>query len=156
MILPTRIPAFGLLASVLATLWLGASARGDAGPYHYHLEVTSEEGQRDPAITGRYTAQWQACQDKAQATPDNEACFVAEFARQDAILNKTWNVTLPRMPADQHRPLLLAERRWIAKRDPFCRKQTDAFKGGTIVPIIYLDCKVELTIRRTIWLENLP
>jgi hypothetical protein len=51
--------------------------------------------------------------------------------------------------------LLNAQRKWIAARDPFCKAIADGFKGGTIAPVVYSDCRVEQTIRRTIWLEGL-
>jgi hypothetical protein len=43
----------------------------------------------------------------------------------------------------------------VADRDPFCGKDADGFAEGTIGGIVYLDCRVELTIRRTMWLERL-
>ena len=124
-------------------------------PFAYRLQITPESGSVAPSIQHRYTAAWAACQQHAQSTPDNAQCFVAEFARQDAVLNRTWKATLARVPAVEHAPLIAAQRKWVAARDPFCMAQSDQFSGGTIAPVIYIDCRVELTIRRTIWLEGL-
>lgn len=124
-------------------------------PFVYRLQVTPESGSVPPAVQHRYTAALADCQQHAESTPENAQCFVAEFARQDAVLNRTWKTTLARVPADEHAPLIAAQRKWVAARDPFCTAQSDQFSGGTIAPVIYVDCRVELTIRRTIWLEQL-
>jgi uncharacterized protein YecT (DUF1311 family) len=144
------LSAAALAASLAAAL---PARAGD--PFAYKLEVTPEEGQADPAVRGRYTAQFAACQKRARVTYENAACFEAEFTRQDAALNRVWKATFERTPHAMRKPLLAAQRRWIAGRDPFCREDADGFKGGTIVPIVYSDCRVELTIRRTMWLERL-
>lgn len=138
-----------------AVLLPGAAGAQAPGRFAYKLQVTPEEGPVDPAITGRYTAVFQACQNRAKITFDHFACFDAEFARQDAVLNRTWKATFARITGPDHARLLAAQRAWLAARDPFCRSDADGFSGGTIMPIIFADCRVELTIRRTIWLERL-
>jgi len=144
-----------LSAAALATL-LGMSPHAwAANLFEYKLEVTPEQGPVDPTITKRYTAAWANCQKHAATTSENAACFEAEFRRQDTKLNQTWRETLNRLPLTEHNSLRTAQRQWVTDRDPFCRKDADGFAGGTIEPVIYVDCLVELTIRRTIWLERL-
>jgi uncharacterized protein YecT (DUF1311 family) len=126
-----------------------------AQPFAYRMVQTPEEGPLDPNVEGRYTAAFAACQKSAQTTSDNADCFVAEFVRQDAALNRTWQAVFPRIPAQQRPLLRAAQRRWLAARDPFCRKESDGFSGGTIAPVIYVSCRTEQTIRRTLWLEKL-
>lgn len=126
-----------------------------ADPFPYTLKMTPEEGPLDPAIQGRYTGQWKACQKNASITRQNAACYKAEFARQDAVLNRSWQAALGRLRPGAHQPLLRAQRTWIAARDPFCKAVADSFDGGSITPIAYLDCEVEQTIRRAIWLDKL-
>jgi uncharacterized protein YecT (DUF1311 family) len=142
----------GLKAALRGTI---AEESPPTDPFEYHMEATPEEGQVDPVIQKRYSAQWAACQERARVTYEHATCFEAEFVRQDAALNQAWKSTLKRMPSAMHGPLLTAQRKWVAARDPFCRADSDGFKGGTIAPIVYVDCRVELTIRRTIWLEQL-
>jgi uncharacterized protein YecT (DUF1311 family) len=134
------------------TAWAAADAQ-TSDPFEYKLEVTPEEGPVDDVIESRYSKLFADCQERAQVTQENAACFEAEFIRQDAALNKAWKAALGRLPAATHTPLLAAQRKWIAARDPFCR--ADAAGGGTIAPVEYVSCRVELTIRRTIWLEHL-
>ena len=141
---------------IVATVFVAACDTADAqksDPFEYKLEMTPEEGPVDKAVESRYTKLFADCQEKAQITEENAACFEAEFIRQDAALNQAWKATLGRLPDAMHKPLLAAQRKWIAARDPFCRADSDG--GGTIAPVEYSNCRVELTIRRTIWLENL-
>ncbi|GEO00005.1 hypothetical protein NSE01_18370 [Novosphingobium sediminis] len=126
-----------------------------APPFAYRMVMTPEEGPVDQAVQARYTPAFTACQDKAQTTLDNADCFVAEFTRQDAALNRAWQAVFPKIAPAQQPLLRAAQRRWIAARDPFCRKESDGFSGGTIAPVLYVNCRVEQTIRRTLWLENL-
>jgi uncharacterized protein YecT (DUF1311 family) len=127
----------------------------DFGRFTDPLHVTAEEDQFDPVISARYTPAFAACQNRAKITSDNDACFAAEFARQDAALNRVWKVTFARITGTDHTRLLAAQRAWLAARDPFCREDADAFSGGTIMPVVYSSCRVELTIRRALWLERL-
>jgi len=145
------------LSATLGAMSFGAPlyAAASANPFAYTLQITPEDGSVPPAIDHRFTKAFAACQQHAETTPDNAQCFVAEFARQDAALNRTWKATLARVPAAEHAPLIQAQRQWVATRDPFCKGQSDQFSGGTIAPVVYVDCRVELTIRRTIWLELL-
>lgn len=139
-----------IIAALFALL-----AAAPADRFAQTLAITDEQGPVDPAITARMTATFNRCQDKAQVTSDNDACYAAEFGRQDALLNRTWARVFARVTGRDHARLLAAQRRWLAARDPFCRKVSDGYAGGTIAPVIWSSCRVELTIRRTIWLENL-
>ena len=152
MILHIRHFLGGFMAGVVLS---GAALAAPADRFAYRLFVTEEQDPVDPAVNARYTRAFAACQDKAQITSENAACFEAEFARQDAALNAAWKGAFARVTGPDHARLLAAQRAWLAGRDPFCRKDSDAFSGGTIAPVIYSSCRVELTIRRTIWLERL-
>ena len=122
--------------------------------FAYPFEWTPIEGPVDPAVEKLYTAAFVACQKRAVSTQSNLACFNDEFVRQDAALNRTWRATLHRFDPKMRPALVAAQRRWVAGRDPFCRSKAAEFSGGTIAPVIYVSCRVEQTIRRTLWLEN--
>ena len=154
------IVAAGFVATVdIPTAYGSTSVPGNmadaqkSDPFEYKLEVTPEEGPVDDAVRKRYSTAYVDCQKQAHITEQNAACLEAEFIRQDAALNKAWKAALGRLPAPMHTPLLKAQRKWIAARDPFCQANSDS--GGTIAPVAYVDCRVELTIRRTMWLEQL-
>lgn len=143
-------------APILASLLVAVSAPLlAANPYAYRMVLTPEEGPLDPKVERRYTPQYRACQDAAQTTIDISDCFVDEFDRQDAALNAAWKAAFPRQSKANQPLLRAAQRKWVAERDPFCRKQSDAYAGGTMAAGVFISCKVELTIRRTIWLEQL-
>ena len=152
---PARNCLAGALTATLAAAFATPLLAAPSDRFAYKMEITPEDGSVNPAIDGRYTPAFAACQQHAQSSPDNAQCFVAEFPRQDAVLNQTWKATLTRVPTSQHAPLVAAQRRWVAERDPFCKARSDDFSGGTIAPIIYVSCRVELTIRRAMWLEHL-
>jgi len=126
-----------------------------AAPYAYTLEITPVQGPVVPAVEARYSRAVAACKARAQVTNETALCFVAEFRRQDAALNRQWAATLARIPAAQRPALRAAQRAWVGQRDPFCEGVYKSFDGGTFAPIAYADCRVELTIRRSMWLEKL-
>src|SRR5262249_15145696 len=109
----------------------------------------------EKAIKERRTIEFADCRRRARITQEHAACFEFEFIRQDAALNRAWKAELGRLPGATHTPLLTAQRKWIAARDPFCSADAGDFEGGTIAPVVYVSCRVELTIRRTMWLEHL-
>lgn len=137
---------------LLATMPIDATP---SGRFPYKFEMTPKEGQADPAVEKRYSAAFDTCQKRAVTTFANSECFTDEFARQDATLNRTWRATLVGLDSKMRSELLAAQRRWVADRDPFCRAKAAEFGGRTIAPVIYANCRVDQTIRRTIWLEEL-
>ena len=124
-------------------------------PFAFRLELTPEEGPLDPAVEARKSLEWGTCVQGARTTRQSGTCQAEEFLRRNAELNHVWHVTLRGPSAANRRAFIAAQRKWVAARDPFCRKEADRYKGGTISPVIYGSCRVELTIRRTLWLESL-
>ena len=141
----------GLAVAAVST----AQAEAQPDRFAYRLEMTPEEGPLDPAVQGRYTSRFANCQKHAVIEQENAACFDAEFTRQDVALNRVWRAALHRQSLSERRPLLTAQRKWIKERDPFCKNVADGFSGGTIMPVVYANCRAEQTIRRTMWLESL-
>ena len=142
----------GATAGLLVAIPIHAS---QSDRFAYKFEMTSEEGPIDPAVQKRYAAEFDACQTHAVSTKANVACFGDEFARQDKALNRTWRATLASISPKVRTALVTAQRQWVANRDPFCKSRSAEFSGGTIAPVIYANCRVEQTIRRTIWLDRL-
>jgi uncharacterized protein YecT (DUF1311 family) len=131
------------------------SYASQAHPFAYKFVMTPDEGPVDAAIAGRYTAAFNRCQKAAIATAANVACAHDEFARQEETLNRVWRAVFARMPPNSRGHLRAAQRQWAKLRDPFCKSKAAEFGGGTIAPVVYLDCRVEQTIRRTMWLSAL-
>jgi uncharacterized protein YecT (DUF1311 family) len=124
-------------------------------PRPYTLEVTPIEGPVDQQVLARYTPALNACKDKAAITNDIALCYKAEFARQDAGLNAAWAKTLARVAPVDRPGLRAAQRAWVKARDPFCTGVMKGFEGGTMAGLEWWDCRAELSIRRTIWLERI-
>lgn len=142
-----------LLAAIALTATAPALAKAPPTPFGYTFTLTPEQGPTDPRIEQRHSAAFNACQQRAVTTRDTVDCYGQEFTRQDAALNRAWRAARARVKA---RTLLLAaQRSWIARRDLFCKSRADKYQGGTIMPVIYASCRVEQTIRRTMWLERL-
>jgi uncharacterized protein YecT (DUF1311 family) len=131
-----------------------AVGRNSADRFAYRFQSTPLEEPSDPIIQAHYTADFERCQNRAVATPENAACFEQEFVRQDKELNRVWRNTLSRLPEDLHPQLIAAQRQWASKRDPFCDAESDEIRG-TLAPVVFSSCRAEQTIRRTVWLAAL-
>lgn len=125
-----------------------------ADDFAYRWEKTPEEGPVDPAIARRYSQRFRTCIHAQGATADLLPCYEQEFRRQDAMLQRAWPVAMHRLATSRRPALRAAERQWIARRDPFCERFIGGLRGS-LVSVAYLDCRIELTVRRTIWLEQL-
>lgn len=145
-----------LLGILLSASLIIGDQQGASSPgiFAYSIEKTSEQGPVDPAVTSRYTQRFHACTSGRSATSDLVPCFEQEFIRQDTLLNRAWQIVMHRVPASRRRALRAAERQWIVARDPFCERFVGGLRGS-LVSVACLDCRIELTIRRTLWLERL-
>lgn len=131
-----------------------AVGRNSADRFAYRFQTTPLEEPSDPIIQAHYTADFERCQNRAVATPENAACFEQEFVRQDKELNRVWRNTLSRLPEDLHPQLIAAQRQWASNRDPFCHTESDEIRG-TLASVVFSSCRAEQTIRRTMWLAAL-
>jgi uncharacterized protein YecT (DUF1311 family) len=125
------------------------------GRFGYKLEIDRSEGPLTPAVIQRYTPQWDACQQRAVTTDDHLSCLAAEVTRQDRKLNRVWKLAIKRLSPASRRQLIIAQRKWISARDPFCQKEANRFSGAMYMPLIFGDCQAELIIRRTMWLAKI-
>jgi uncharacterized protein YecT (DUF1311 family) len=132
----------------------GQQGASSPGIFAYSIEKTPEEGPVDSAVTSRYTQHFHACTSGRSATSVLVPCFEQEFTRQDMLLNRAWLTAMRRVPAARRSALRAAERQWIVARDPFCKRFVGGLRGS-LVSVAYLDCRIELTVRRTLWLERL-
>ena len=149
-----RAAALSLLAVAAASAALAAP-----NPYPYQFERIQSLAERPiqhPEVDKRQTEAFRRCLAQPDlSTMTQDSCLQDEMKRQDDALNRQWAKTLSQLKAASVTQLRLAERQWIKGRDRYCRKASDEAAGGTLVGILYGDCIVTETIRRTIWLENL-
>lgn len=142
-----------LAVAVISLMLVAQGKAATTDPFAYKFEMTPEEGPLNPAVEERYTAAFGQCQKLAVTTRDHAFCYEDEFARQDKRLNRAWHATSARIIPTLRGRLRAAQRQWIAERDAFCLSKSDEFRGGTIAPVVYANCRVEQTVRRTLWLE---
>ncbi|MBS0255197.1 MAG: DUF1311 domain-containing protein [Proteobacteria bacterium] len=110
-----------------------------------------------PEIEARYTPEYRTClADPQLNTMRQDRCNAAELARQDRALNRVWQQTIARLAPARLAELRRAERGWITARQRQCDLAAKEGEGGTIATLLYGQCMIDETIRRTLWLERLP
>jgi uncharacterized protein YecT (DUF1311 family) len=140
----------------VALVAISASASAALPPFSFDpiLSMT-DPGKPHPEIEARYTAAFKACLAPAFSNMDMQACDGDEMTRQDATLNAVWKSTLVRFQTPLRiAELRRAERMWIGGREKHCQKASREAEG-TLSGVLYGQCMIDETIRRTIWLENL-
>ncbi|MGU3412118.1 lysozyme inhibitor LprI family protein [Enterobacteriaceae bacterium C23F] len=86
---------------------------------------------------------------------DLNICASQDFTAADKKLNETYATVMKRLP-DEHKGLLkTAQQKWIALRDADCEFIASGTEGGTVQPMIRLDCRTGKTKERTDWLESM-
>lgn len=109
--------------------------------------------------------------DDPQTQSAMNACAAQDFEAADAALNAQWRVTLARFrarDASEADPLdrigeargyadtlIAAQRLWIEFRDAHCATESFDFRGGSAQPLLYQDCRANLTRARTEQLRGL-
>jgi uncharacterized protein YecT (DUF1311 family) len=108
-------------------------------------------------VSRRYTAAYDSCIESAPSVMGMVDCVVEEIEIQDASLNRAYRNVMVRLPRARREKLRAVERAWIARRDPVCK--ADALKRDgsihtTMYALMYWDCILDATIRRTILIER--
>jgi uncharacterized protein YecT (DUF1311 family) len=120
------------------------------------VQSLADPARPQPQIEARYTALYRSClADPALNTIRHDQCNAAEMARQDATLNATWKATLARLAPPRIAAVRQAERGWIAARKQHCDLAAKEGEGGTLATLLYGQCMIDETVRRTLWLERI-
>ena len=121
------------------------------------LCATAANAQTTKQIRARYSQDYKQCLATGDAangvTIAIMDCNGFENDRQDARLNQAYRMVMARLSSQKKAVLRASERNWIVQRDLRCRRKSAVEEGGSLARIIYSDCFLEETIRRTIWLE---
>lgn len=89
------------------------------------------------------------CQDAAHSVmPALKACDGAQLARQDALLNTTYQTLMAALPPDRQEKLRDTERSWLAFASKECDFQMSAETGGMDAPLVYNACRLRLLAQR--------
>jgi uncharacterized protein YecT (DUF1311 family) len=111
-----------------------------------------------PETAPPYSADYQRCSNSGDAAKGVTSamldCMKAEYDRQDGRLNRVYTQRMASLSATRRQTLRASQRRWLAARDPGCRRQAKPSEGGTIWGLDMMGCQINATIRRTAWLER--
>lgn len=114
--------------------------------------------QTDRAVDARYTRAFSACLETGDAargvTSATMSCMGEENDRQDVRLNRAYKAAMKRLNSAKKARLRSSERAWIGQRDSTCKKAADEVGGGSASGLVYSNCFLDETIKRTIWLER--
>lgn len=115
----------------------------------------------EPVATTTQEARFQQQQESCDTTLDMITCMNRIYQISDRTLNKTYNDLLALLASfdddlrdvtrssNQKIMLVDAQRAWIVFRDKECERVYWSGGGGTIAPILRLNCLVDLTEKRT-------
>jgi uncharacterized protein YecT (DUF1311 family) len=90
-------------------------------------------------------------------TIDMIECAKADFAVADRRLNDAYQKLMKDPDRDEAGRNLLreAQRKWIPFRDAQCALEEDEYRGGTLAPVLYGDCRARITAERAKALEEM-
>ena len=71
-----------------------------------------------------------------------------EFKKADAELNKVYKTLMLKLNAKDKSLLIAAQRNWLKFRDSHCGFETNQYKGGSILPMVYSSCLTQTTRKR--------
>ena len=98
----------------------------------------------------RAEAQTAADCQAAQTQQQLNACASYRYNQADAALNDAWGPASDfARQINKFDALLAAQRAWLTYRDAACEVQASPYDGGSIQPMIRLDCLTEVTQDRT-------
>lgn len=85
---------------------------------------------------------------KGRTQLDMNACAADEWAVADSVLNDTYQAVIRIIEPERVEALREAQRAWVRFRDAECEFQASQFGGGSIVPMVELLCRADLTRKR--------
>ncbi|TCU54607.1 uncharacterized protein YecT (DUF1311 family) [Novosphingobium sp. PhB57] len=114
--------------------------------------------QSDAEVSAAYTPLFDRCMKSGDAAQGVTAgvmdCLGRENIRQDARLNHTYKVVMGGLNAPRKATLRGLQRSWLEERESTCHAAMDELGGGTASAIVYSNCFLDETIKRTLYLKN--
>ncbi|SNY79415.1 lysozyme inhibitor LprI family protein [Enterobacter sp. CC120223-11] len=92
---------------------------------------------------------------KATTQTDMNICADQEYKAADKKLNEAYATVMKRLPEEHKGLLKTAQQKWIALRDADCEFIASGTEGGSVQPMIRLDCNTAKTNERTEWLKSM-
>ena len=88
------------------------------------------------------------CSDTAVDQADMTICADTHFKEADAALNASYAQLMKDLDPDTAAKLRAAQRLWLPYRDAACEAEAFLFDGGSMQPMVQLDCMTRLTKAR--------
>ena len=107
----------------------------------------------DGEVAERYSKPYQSCTNRAEGSYTRiTACLSAEQDVQERRLNRTYVAVIRRLLPVRKDILRQDERKWIVAREKDCALPVGSTGNSDLVDS--MDCRLEETIHRIIWLER--
>lgn len=96
--------------------------------------------------------------ESAQTTVEMVDCADADFRSADETLNETYRATMDTLRgvdadagdgSDRTGKLRTAQRSWLRLRDEQCALEAAYAYGGTLAPVLEIECRARMTAERT-------
>ena len=89
-----------------------------------------------------------------QTTLEMRVCAGQSYEKADRKLNQVYRQLKPRLGNSQQNRLINAQRAWIQFRDKSCKFEGDFAEGGTLQPVLEMNCLADVTEQRVKDLER--
>lgn len=86
---------------------------------------------------------------------DMNTCAGYRFVREELELNRFYRELLSRREERDPRKLRKAQEAWLRWRDANCEYEASDLQGGSLQPLITLNCKARVTKERTEWVREM-
>jgi uncharacterized protein YecT (DUF1311 family) len=111
---------------------------------------------RDQRTEPQFSSAYDDCMSSGEAangvTTAMMDCIGTEIEREDARLNRAYKLAMSRLTSAQKAALRSSERTWIKARDARCKAGGGG--GGSLDGVLYANCILDETARRTRFLET--
>lgn len=89
-----------------------------------------------------------------QTTLEMRMCANESYGKADDKLNQVYQQLKPKLPASHQKKLVAAQLAWIQFRDKNCAFEGAFAEGGTLQPVLELNCLADVTEQRVKDLER--
>jgi uncharacterized protein YecT (DUF1311 family) len=97
---------------------------------------------------------YERCLQQAATTFATSECNRAELRRVERLHDQALRTLTTSLDASRRALLTASERRWVVFRDAECELDASQAAGGTLQPILFTACRIQLTAERTAQLRR--
>ena len=86
---------------------------------------------------------------------DMNTCAEHQLVRAELEFNQLYHELLSRREERDDRKLRKAQAAWLRWRDANCQYEASDLQGGSLLPLVSLNCKTRVTKERTEWVREM-